>query len=76
MRWSKNLAYAIGLIATDGCLSKDGRHIELTSKDLEQIANFKKILNSDNKIGTKKSYYNPNRKYYRLQLSNVNCIDS
>jgi len=25
--WNHRLAYATGLLATDGCLSKDGRHI-------------------------------------------------
>jgi hypothetical protein len=34
-KWNANLAYAIGLIATDGCLSSDGLLIDLTSKDRE-----------------------------------------
>lgn len=63
MRWSKNLAYAVGLIVTDGSLSRDGRHIELTSKDKEQVETFSKILNLKNKIGIKKSGYNPNGVY-------------
>lgn len=42
--WSANLAYCVGLIASDGSLSKDGRHIALISKDIEQIDNFKKCL--------------------------------
>lgn len=72
MRWSRNLAYAVGLITTDGSLSKDGRHIELTSKDLEQIHNFIKALNlKNNKIGTKSSSYNPDAIYYRIQFSNT-----
>ncbi len=71
MRWSINLAYAIGLIVTDGSLSKDGRHIELTSKDKEQIETFSKILSLKNKIGTKKSGYNLNGIYYRIQFGDV-----
>ncbi len=39
-RWNANLAYAVGLIAADGCLSKDGRHIILVSKDIEQLLDF------------------------------------
>ena len=35
--WNHNLAYAIGLLATDGNLSSDGRHMALVSKDIEQI---------------------------------------
>lgn len=40
IKWSPEFAYAIGLIATDGNLSKDGRHMTLVSKDMEQIENF------------------------------------
>ena len=71
MRWSSNLAYVIGLIVTDGNLSKDGRHIELTSKDRDQIETFSRILNLENKIGHKKSGYNPSGVYYRIQFGNV-----
>ncbi len=38
--WSSNFAYALGLIASDGSLSKDGRHIVLTSVDKDQLKNF------------------------------------
>lgn len=31
--WTPRLAYAVGLIATDGCLYGDGRHIAFISKD-------------------------------------------
>jgi len=34
IQWSPNLAYAIGLIATDGCLGRDKKYIDFTSKDL------------------------------------------
>jgi hypothetical protein len=33
MEWTPRLAYAVGLIATDGCLYGDGRHIAFISKD-------------------------------------------
>lgn len=33
--WRPNLAYAIGLIATDGYLSNDGLLVDLTSNDRE-----------------------------------------
>lgn len=48
--WSPELAYAVGLITTDGNLSSDGRHISFTSKDKEQIENFLGCLKCDNKI--------------------------
>lgn len=69
-RWRSSLAYAIGLITTDGCLSIDGRHIDLTSKDLEQIKTFIRILGLKNKVGLKSSG-SSNKKYYRVQFSNV-----
>lgn len=27
-----NLWYLVGLITSDGCLSKDGRHVDITAK--------------------------------------------
>jgi hypothetical protein len=53
IEWSPEFAYAIGLIATDGCLYNDGRHINLTSKDDEQIKNFLQCLNLNSHIGKK-----------------------
>lgn len=52
--WSPDISYAVGLIATDGCLSKDKRHIDFTSKDVELIKTFQKCLSIQNiKIGYK-----------------------
>lgn len=48
--WSPELAYAIGLIATDGNLSRDGQHITLRSSDLDQMETFKKCLRLSNRI--------------------------
>lgn len=70
MPWNSNLAYAIGFIATDGCLYTDGRHLELTSKDMEQLTVFKRCLNLKNKIGWKGSGYSKKR-YPRVQFGNV-----
>lgn len=70
--WSGDLAYAIGLITTDGSLSNDGRHITLVSKDKEQLQNFAKIIKTTAKIAQKKSGYSPDKTYYRLQFSNKN----
>lgn len=67
--WSSNLAYAVGLITTDGCLSKDGRHIDLTSKDKEQLCNFLICLKANNKIRFKNS--GRGKKYLRVQIGDV-----
>jgi hypothetical protein len=55
IKWSSNFAYAIGLLTTDGCLQRKGYYIDFTSKDIEQIENFKKCLGLNTKIGLKKS---------------------
>ena len=69
LRWTKELAYAVGLITTDGSLSKDGRHIDFTSKDLDQIKTFRKIVGSKCKIGIKRSSLG--KICFRLQLGDV-----
>ena len=53
IEWSSEFAYAIGLIVTDGCLYGDGRHINFTSKDREQIENFMNCLGLNIRIGLK-----------------------
>lgn len=71
IKWSANFAYAIGLLATDGCLYNDKRHISLVSNDFEQIKNFKKCLNlKDIKIGLSKSGQK-NNVSYRIQFGDV-----
>lgn len=42
--WSQLFAYALGLLVTDGSLSKDGRHIIFTSKDRELVEHFCRCL--------------------------------
>lgn len=72
MIWSPDFAYAIGLIATDGCLSSDGRHLTLVSKDIEQLRNFKRCLNLKVKIGKHYSGRKDERTpYYRVQWGDV-----
>ncbi|CAN5702984.1 hypothetical protein BH11PAT2_BH11PAT2_05670 [soil metagenome] len=70
-RWSPNLAYVIGLIASDGNLSPDGRHISLTSKDYEIVSTAKSILGLKSTIGRKSRGGSQDKKYYVLQFSNV-----
>lgn len=68
IKWSSNFAYAIGLLVTDGCLLNDGRHIDLTSNDREQLLNFNRALSMQVFIG-KKSGSNGQGK--RVQFSDV-----
>lgn len=51
IKWSPNFAYAIGLLASDGCLSPSGRHIIMTSTDRDQLTNFMKALDIKVHIG-------------------------
>lgn len=68
--WTPELAYAVGLIATDGNLSIDGRHIDFTSKDKGLVESFRECLRLNNKIG-RKSSGSCSKKYYRIQFGNV-----
>lgn len=66
--WRPNLAYAVGLIATDGCLSNDGLLIDLTSKDREQLLNFSKCVGVNFNIGIK--WKKNASEYLRIQFKN------
>jgi len=72
IEWSSNFAYAIGLIASDGCLHKDGRHIDLVSKDLQQILNFKTALRLENKINPSGRGGELEKNYHRICFGDKN----
>lgn len=64
--WSQELAYAVGLIATDGCLS--GRAITFTNTDRQLVETFVKCVGQFVKIGVQ---FKPRRlPAYRAQLGN------
>jgi Homeodomain-like domain-containing protein len=42
--WSPAIAYAVGLIATDGNLGRDGRHLAMTSKDTDLLETLRHCL--------------------------------
>ena len=74
--WSPELAYAIGLMATDGSLSIDGRHLDFTSNDKEQIRRLMKCFDLKGlKIGTKRSSMPRRNESYRVQWGNVRLYD-
>lgn len=68
-KWSPQLAYAVGLLATDGCLSPPGHLIDLTSVDREQLENYRKCLGVKFRI-TEKKGSNGNT-YLRVQFKSV-----
>lgn len=68
--WNNNVAYLAGLIASDGCLINDGRHVALTSKDLEIIVATQTILDKKHlKVGIKTGQFGTDA--YQFQ-----CADS
>lgn len=71
IRWSSRFAYIIGLIATDGYLSKDKRHITFTSQDKILVILFKNILRLKNKIGLKSSG-SSGKKCPHIQFGDIN----
>src|SRR4030043_1342949 len=71
IKWSPELAYAVGLITTDGSLSIDGYHIILVSKDIQLLKTFKKILGLKNKIGNRKSGYTGKKNCYHVQFGDI-----
>ncbi len=72
--WSPELAYAIGLLATDGSLSNDGRHINLTSKDEDQLKTFLSCIDRpDVPISRKRGGFHKDTA--QVQFSDVTLYD-
>ena len=66
-----DLWYTIGYIATDGSLSIDGRHINITSKDRDHLYKIRTALNLGNKIGKKSREQSQEKKFSQLQFGDV-----
>lgn len=69
--WSAPLAYAVGLIATDGNLSKDGRHMTLTSKDEDLLDTARVCLGLKVSVTSHRS--RSGGRLHRLQWSDRAC---
>lgn len=52
-RWTPDVAYGVGLFATDGCLYNNGRHMSFVSKDIELLRIFKKCFGLKTQIAYK-----------------------
>lgn len=69
--WTSQLAYAVGIITTDGSLSKDGRHIILTSAEKEMLRSFAECLSLKNRITKNpRGGYSKNQGW-RIQFGNI-----
>lgn len=71
VKWSPKIAYVVGLITTDGNLSPDGRHIDITSNDSQLLETAKKCLKIENKITPKYSGSTGWKSSYHIQFGNV-----
>ena len=63
VEWSPEWAYAIGLVATDGCLA-GGKFVAFTSKDLDLVETFKRCVGAQAPTGR-------NGNAYRVQICDV-----
>src|SRR2546429_18092 len=67
--WSPELAYAVGLIATDGNLSPSGRHISVSSAERPVLVTFLRCVGRRAKIGDVKGGYGDHG--LRVQIGDV-----
>lgn len=67
----QDLWYVVGLIATDGNLSSDGRHINITSKDRAFLYSVRRALFLKNKIGKKTRGDEKEKRYSVLCIGDV-----
>jgi hypothetical protein len=67
------LWYLVGLIASDGCLSKDRRHIDITSADYDYLNRIKSLCGIKAGIGRKKGGYGTVA--YHIQMTSRGFYD-
>ena len=67
--WSSRLAYAVGLIATDGCLVRDGRHIAFVTQDEDLMQIWLSCLSHKDRY--RRSTSSAGTPVYRVQISDA-----
>jgi len=67
--WSPEIAYAVGLIATDGNLSPSGRHVSVSSAEREVLETFLRCVDRRAKIGNVKGGFGTHG--LRVQIGDV-----
>lgn len=71
IEWSPAFAYAIGLIASDGNLHSDGRHLSFKSAEEELIRKFGVALNLHNKVTKSARGGERVKKYFNLFFGDI-----
>lgn len=69
--WTPEMAYAVGLLTTDGCLSPDKRHISLSSSDKSLLYTFMRCLGKTNTITLNAASTLAKKPSYRVQFGDV-----
>jgi len=69
LEWSAEMAYVVGLIATDGCLVGDRRHIAFTTNDRQLAETFLACLGRPVRYGTGRT--SAGNVVYRIQMGDV-----
>lgn len=65
IRWDPEIAYGVGLVATDGNLSGDKRHMSVTSKDQDLLETLRRCLRVTASISEVRSA--AGRSYHKVQ---------
>lgn len=74
--WTPELAWVVGIIATDGNLSPDGRHLTIVSKDRQLLEAVQRCLGTAAKIGRRAGAFSHGEKIYcHLQIGWVRCYE-
>lgn len=71
-----DLWYVVGLIATDGCIGGDGRHVNITSADRRHLEEIRRVLGLKIVIGEKGNGSATSARYYQLQIGSQNLVRS
>ena len=69
----KDLWYLVGLIASDGCLSNDSRHVSITAKEYDFVEKIQHRIGTNITIGIKNKA--KRNEAYHLQFSNKNFYE-